>query len=670
MTGIGAYMQRLDSAGIPFCLKSVDGVGVVWEGAQLVKASGVPHNLMFRFSIYPLRNDDLPDLYMDPEQSAQRHWDRVLARMAQAPEYEDIKDIVWLEPTNEIDTHAHHEFLGWFSYYIAKLALADGYRIALSGMNAGQPEPFHWREPGFVAFLELCAENPEMVAVSLHEGKLGDMNDPPETFYPHLIGRFEWLYEACDEMGIARPTTFLSEWAWAYNNAPSVGPAMEDVAWLAELVSHYPTLRGVFLWNLAAGENWADLDDKLNRLIVPVTEYTLNTTFPDPEPAPLPDPVPVPDPDQGEKMRRMWNASITEQVERGISLNSEAGLQIAILADGLIPVHSEIVSEGFPIQAGERGAPWERWLYVWDNGEVFKFAPAPETDPKPVPIGEVAMGLAASTTADISPEEFQLFRDLQPDVIKVMSGQHDSNVMNALVSEHPDATVLLRIFFEFGGRNINAQQFWHDNWYELDRNLALLHGREVIVEIHNEPNLYAEGLGSSWANGAEFMDWYMELLQYLKHAFTLPNVSWAFPGLSPGPEVPDIRADSYDFMMDCEEAIKASDFLCVHAYWATQNGIGLETAVYQVQQIALHFPGKPIYVSEASNNVGGVSPDTKAAEYAAFWQALHIPQVRGVTFFVASAPDPKWNWETGTGETWLPADMGRKVRAQMQALGT
>ncbi|MCB0013655.1 MAG: hypothetical protein KDE34_17195, partial [Anaerolineales bacterium] len=50
------------------------------------------------------------------------------------------------------------------------------------------------------------------------------------------------------------------------------------------------------------------------------------------------------------------------------------------------------------------------------------------------------------------------------------------------------------------------------------------------------------------------------------------------------------------------------------------------------------FPNEPIWVTEASNNKGGVSPADKGREYLRFWQELQRrPTVQGVTYFVASS---------------------------------
>jgi hypothetical protein len=75
---------------------------------------------------------------------------------------------------------------------------------------------------------------------------------------------------------------------------PSLNRAIEDVRWLSEYVAKYPTLQGVFLWNLGGGSQWAGLPNKLQKLIKPITEYALKTRFPDPPKQPEPVPPSTP----------------------------------------------------------------------------------------------------------------------------------------------------------------------------------------------------------------------------------------------------------------------------------------------------------------------------------------------------------------------------------------
>jgi hypothetical protein len=331
--GVGDLMRGLDNAGIPFTIKSAANGGYAAEGALYARNSGVAHQIIYR-DPNPLGADnDEPAYELSPVEAAGEHWARL--KQAIPPEVGMNRDLIWIEPVNEIDTHTYVAWLGEFCYEYALIANDDGYKVLLAGFNAGQPEPEDW-ELYFYAFLELCSERPDRVGVSLHEGKLGDFELPPEDYSPWLVGRYKFLNEACDTMGFNRPTIFISEWAWAYNDMPDVEMAMSDVAWLAEDIAQFPNVKGICLWNLDRDPKWAGLPGKLTNLIHPILEYTLAVRFPDPEPPP---PPPPPDEWPSTLEGVLWSDSLETQC---ISLNPEAAFVKTIFADGFTPVGSEV----------------------------------------------------------------------------------------------------------------------------------------------------------------------------------------------------------------------------------------------------------------------------------------------------------------------------------------
>lgn len=181
------------------------------------------------------------------------------------------------------------EWLGHFGQALYQKARAGGYRAALFGMNAGTPEPEDWNRPGMAALVRLAGQNPDTLAISLHEGKWGDMA-APITDYPFIIGRFRNLLDSAANQGTAPPTILLTEWAWKYNDCPDVVVLSRDAKALADLISEYPSVKGAFFWNLAGGTQWAGLPDKLQRFIAPLTELALAYKPPAPPTPPPPPP--------------------------------------------------------------------------------------------------------------------------------------------------------------------------------------------------------------------------------------------------------------------------------------------------------------------------------------------------------------------------------------------
>jgi hypothetical protein len=283
------YMRRLDEAGVPFFLKSVDNAEPLFRAQEMMKASGVPHVLVYRATAY-----DVPDYSLPPEQAAGIYWQ--LHRDAFPPELDP--SLVWLETMNEVDKE-RSEWLAVFAKRTAELALADGFRWAAFGWASGEPEPDDWESAAMLDFLRLVAANPDRLAIALHEYSYL-ANDIGHE-YPYKVGRFQELFRIADRYGFPRPTILITEWGWEYNNIPPIPEAIEDINWAARLYAPYPQVKGAAIWNLGRlGENIIELNDEVEYLIDPLMEYSLTSYFAAPpasQPAPIaPEQFPPPSP--------------------------------------------------------------------------------------------------------------------------------------------------------------------------------------------------------------------------------------------------------------------------------------------------------------------------------------------------------------------------------------
>jgi hypothetical protein len=265
--GLGEWMRRLDAAGVPFFLKSVDDAGPLLEGLRLAEQSGVPHTLVYRTTGDHL---DVPDYSLPAAEAARRHWE--VHKAAFPPELDPGR--VWLETINEVDAN-RSEWLAQFALATAQMAMADGFNWAAFGWASGEPEPADWESPAMLQFLRLAAANPDRLAIALHEYSY-TVNEIGHE-YPYKVGRFQQLFEVADRHGLPRPTVLITEWGWEYQNVPPVDQAMADIVWAANLYAPYPEIRGAAIWYLGPG--FADIADQTQRLIGPVTDYTLGNYF-------------------------------------------------------------------------------------------------------------------------------------------------------------------------------------------------------------------------------------------------------------------------------------------------------------------------------------------------------------------------------------------------------
>jgi hypothetical protein len=100
--------------------------------------------------------------------------------------------------------------------------------------------------------------------------------------------------------------------------------------------------------------------------------------------------------------------------------------------------------------------------------------------------------------------------------------------------------------------------------------VALGGTRNLMIAVHNEPNLAPEGWGSAWHNGGEFAAWFKAVAAAYRTLFA--GVKIGFPALSPGGHVPNLRTDEEQFTREAASAIGDADWVGVHYYWGRPDG--------------------------------------------------------------------------------------------------
>jgi hypothetical protein len=299
------------------------------------------------------------------------------------------------------------------------------------------------------------------------------------------------------------------------------------------------------------------------------------------------------------------------------------------------------------------GEPWGEFTPVRiDKDNLQPPVEDADLDPDPKPLGNARIGLHASADPAISEAEKNEFRLLRPGIVKILSFHNDRDIAQ-LAANHPDASWIVRAFLDFGNRSLTPAQFLEYTIKDVKRALNKLPGKEIVVELHNEPNIATEGHWKSWKNGAEFTKWWLELLDLYRK--TLPDTRFIFPGLSPGSSVANVKVDHVQFIEACRPAVEAADGLGVHLYWSNVSPMSRSLEV--LDDYINRFRGKEIWVTEASNNKAGTAPEQKARQYLDFWHALQQrPLVKGVTYFVASASNPEYG-----EEVWVGRGIGKLV---------
>jgi len=177
-------------------------------------------------------------------------------------------------------------------------------------------------------------------------------------------------------------------------------------------------------------------------------------------------------------------------------------------------------------------------------------------------------------------------------------------------------------------------------------------GENAYIELHNEPNLHAEGMWASWQDGAGFATWWLAVRDALKA--DCPDAKWGYPGLSPGIGLEGVRAPAMQFMAESHEAMTAADWIGVHCYWQSESEMWTLDGGGYYKQIPPQ--GKPLLITEFSNPNDDTPKQDKVAEYVKYWQSLE-----GVTAAFAFISTASSGFES---ETWTQ-DMARVVGARV-----
>jgi len=226
----------------------------------------------------------------------------------------------------------------------------------------------------------------------------------------------------------------------------------------------------------------------------------------------------------------------------------------------------------------------------------------------------------------------------------------------ALSNEAPDMPLMQRLGVEFVMVRLMGKVTTPDPRVFLDqvRAGAQAHYDAGVrfFEVHNEPNLLAEGLGKSWPGGSGFARWFVAVRDALQP--TMPDAMWGFPGLSPGSAYKDVRADPLQFLEQAIDAVNQADWIGAHCYWTGDGNAPEDMYSEQGGQSYKLLPRYtvPILITEYSNPSAKVDKETKARQYVE-WMASLIG-VHSCYSFVASASS---GFEH---ETWTP-EMARII---------
>lgn len=275
------------------------------------------------------------------------------------------------------------------------------------------------------------------------------------------------------------------------------------------------------------------------------------------------------------------------------------------------------------------------------------------------PYGKCLLGVGLANPQLLEVPDLEALRRGRVEAVKLLTlsdPDEGVQVLHQVRSIYPNVFVVCRLLAKFGVR-IDPPLFV-EIVGESARKLYLAGVR--YFEVHNEPNLPQEGLGVSWANGAEFGAWFIQVVDLLRGS--MPQAQFGWPGLSPQPNVPD-------FLDGAAQAIARADWVGVHCYWQN-DGEGhwemrsSDGGMYW-RGFRDRYPDKLLMITEFSNNNRHASYADKGRQYAEYVRLLrHEPNLGAAFAFALNWPghdDNHEGWVSDGQVTDISSTLGSLV---------
>lgn len=257
-------------------------------------------------------------------------------------------------------------------------------------------------------------------------------------------------------------------------------------------------------------------------------------------------------------------------------------------------------------------------------------------------------GLHGRADGRLIPGDLRIVSESGLRAVKLLSTASSEDVL-ALQAIDRGMFILVRLFADMSSRRASPEDFC--SWVVDDMRRFYRLGIRWF-EVHNEPNLKAEGLDKSWSNGREFGAWFLAVRNNLKTTF--PEALFGFPGLSPNSFLVQWRYDDIAFISEARGAVEAADWLGVHSYWQTRQEMMSDLGGMNWRRYRRLFPNKVIAITEFSNPSPYVGGAEKASQYMDYLSAISVADGPLAAFaFVSSASFDGFRneiWVTESGE--------------------
>ena len=152
----------------------------------------------------------------------------------------------------------------------------------------------------------------------------------------------------------------------------------------------------------------------------------------------------------------------------------------------------------------------------------------------------------------------------------------------------------------------------------------------TFFEVHRTPNFASQGAFSSWQNGKDFANWWLDAVEVLKQ--DAPDAQFGFPAPSPGGLTPGHRLDAATFQNEADEIMLSADWIGVNCYWNTASDMSAETNGAYYKTLRNYFPNHLLFITDFANVNPSLQETAKKSEEARFYSMVRDEPGIGAAF--------------------------------------
>ncbi|MGD2252063.1 MAG: M23 family metallopeptidase [Anaerolineales bacterium] len=273
--------------------------------------------------------------------------------------------------------------------------------------------------------------------------------------------------------------------------------------------------------------------------------------------------------------------------------------------------------------------------------------------------GKCLIGACGRIGGALEEGDMSMVKEARLEAVKI-SLHEKAEALEKLRSINPEVLIVGRLRADFSSDAITPGEFVSAVEGDMRRlyRLGVRH-----FEVHGNPNLEVEGWRRSWRSGAEFSDWYLEVLNSLREKFEKAQLG--FPGLSPGGSISGHQQSALEFLEDADLAIAEADWVGVNCYWANGANIRSDDGGYAFEEYCARFPDEVIFITEFGNASHSVSAEAKGRQYLEFFRMLRNRKGIGAAFGMALSATQGYQsmvWRSEDGKIGpIPAILGGRT---------